>query len=215
MPPVAISPRKATAETKVVHALKMGLPLSDSPSPSPPETNEVEAVSPSVATPKPVGLTAEPVKEPAPEQEPPIQVVEKRDPVPPPVPVPDQQTELTPVSMRPASESPMPLGVKGKERTTKVGNLVAHFEDANRRRPARPPRMVEQTPISALVSTIRKGFEDMMPLPALDIVEEGDSVDMTPPSRPISGRRGDGIKGLNIRSKSGLGERTALTQLNS
>jgi hypothetical protein len=108
----------------------------------------------------------------------------------------------------------MPPGAKGKERANKVGDLVAHFEDTSRRRP-RPPRTVEQTPISALVSTIRKGFEDMMALPALDIVEEGDSVDMTPPPRPIGGRRADGIKGLNIRSKPGLGERTALTQLNS
>jgi len=123
---------------------------------------------------------------------------------------------FSPVFVHPVVEPPMPLRVGGKERINKVGNLVAHFEDTTRHKPVRPPRRVEQTPISALVSTIRKGFEDMRPLPALEMVEEGDSVDVTSPPRPIDGLKVGGVRGLNISSKSALGERTALTtvQLN-
>jgi hypothetical protein len=73
--------------------------------------------------------------------------------------------------------------------------------------------MVDQTPISALVSTIRKGFEDMRPLPALEVVEEGDSVAMTPPPRPIGGLKVGAIRGLNVRSKQGIGERAVLTTM--
>jgi len=142
-------------------------------------------------------------------QEPVVEVVEQNDPAP--VPITTGPIGLLPVFVHPVVEPPMPLRVRGKERTNKVGNLVAHFEDTTRHKPTRPPRKAEQTPISALVSTIRRGFEDMRPLPALDIVEEGDSVDVTSPPRPL-----DGLRGLSVRSKSVLGERTALTtvQLN-
>ena len=217
MPPVAMSPKKVTAETAVVHALKMGLPLLDTPQNSSPPTPKVEDVPPPVAAPEPVeavGPIDEPALEPVQVQEPTVPVVEQR--APDPVPVARQPTEPSSVFVPPVAEPLMPLKVKGKERVNKVGDLVAHFEDA-RRKPARPPRMVEQTPISALVSTIRRGFEEMKPLPALEMVEEGDSIDATPPPRPTGGLKVGGVKGLNVRSKPGLGERTALTtmQLNS
>jgi len=220
VPPVTMSPKKVTAETAVVHALKMGLPLLDTPKSSPPPTPKVEDVPPRVATPEPVEEpeepTVEPVHEAGYEQESTVQVVEQHAPIPDPVPAVKQPTDPLPVLVPLVAEPPMPLRVKGKERTNKVGDLVAHFEDA-RRKPARPPRMVEQTPISALVSTIRRGFEEMKPLPALEMVEEGDSVDMTPPPRPTGGLKVGGVRGLNVRSRLGLGERTALTtmQLNS
>lgn len=222
MPPVTMSPKKVTAETAVVHALKMGLPLIDTPQNSPPPTPKVEDHPPRVATPELVEEqkepAVEPVREPVQAQEPMVQVVQQHDPTPDsdPVPVAKQPTEPLPVFIPPVAEPPMPLKVKGKERSNKVGNLVAHFEDA-RSKPVRAPRMVEQTPISALVSTIRRGFEDMKPLPALEMVEEGDSVDMTPPPRPTGGLKVGDVKGLNVRSRLGLGERTALTamQLNS
>ena len=219
VPPATMSPKKVTAETAVVHALKMGLPLLNTPHNTPPPTPKVGDVPPRVATPEPVEEPEEPVVEPAQEpvriQEAAVQVIEQRDPTPDPVPVEKQPTE--PLVVPSVAESPLPLRVQGKEGANKVGNLVAQFEDANRRKPARPPRMVEQTPISALVSTIRRGFEDMKPLPSLEMVEEGDSVDMTPPPRPVGGPRVTGVRGLNVRSKLGLGERTALTamQLNS
>ncbi|KAF9653787.1 hypothetical protein BDM02DRAFT_3177240 [Thelephora ganbajun] len=214
VPPVTMSPRKTTAETKVVHALKMGLPLLGSPRHSPPPTTKVEDVPLRVATPEPAE-PEESTQEPAQVQEPTIQVVEEHGPAP--VLVAEQPTEPLPVLVHLVAGPSTPLRMKGNERTNKVGDLVAHFEDANRRKPDRPSRMVEQTPISALVSTIRKGFEDMKPLPALEIVEEGDSISITPPPRPIGGLKVGGVKGLNIRSKSGLGERTVLTtmQLNS
>jgi len=217
VPPVTMSPKKATAETKVVHALKMGLPLLRAPSPPLPAVTKVEDV-PSRVTPEPADEPQEAAVEPAQEfvqvQEPTAQLVEQRDPPPDPVLTEKRPEELLPISVHPVTESPMSLR---NERTNKVGNLVAHFEDANRRKPARPPRMVEQTPISALVSTIRKGFEEMKPLPALEMVEEGDSVEMTPPPRPINRLNVGGVKGLNIRSRLALGERTALAamQLNS
>ena len=216
VPPVTMSPRKATAETKAVHALKMGLPLLDTPPGTPSPATKVEDVPSRVATPEAVGELEAPAIEPVQEltqiQEPVVQVVEQHDPVPNPVPVAKQPTEPSSVFVPPVEPS-VPLRVKGKEVAKKVGDLVAHFEDPNRHKPVRPPRMVEQTPISALVSTIRKGFEDMKPLPALGIIEEGDSVDMTPPPRPVGGLRVGGVVGLNIRSKSGLGERTALTTM--
>lgn len=222
VPPATSSPRKATAETKVVYALKMGIPLSDTPPDSPPPATDIEADRPRVVTPGPAEEIGEPVDKPVQgpvqEQEPPTQVVEQDDPVPDPVSVSKpESTEPLPAPVPPVAEPPMPLRVKGKERTHKVGDLVAHFEDAGRRKPARAPRMVDQTPISALVSTIRKGFEDMKALPALEMVEEGDSVEMTPPPRPTGGLKVGGMRGLNVRSKSGLGERAALTamQLNS
>jgi len=215
VPPVTMSPKKVTAETAVVHALKMGLPLLGTPQNSPPPTPKVEDAPPRVVTPELVEEPKEPVVEPVQVQEP---VVQRHDPAPDsdPIPAAKRSTEPLPVFIPPVAEPSMPLKVKGKERSKKVGDLVAHFEDA-RRKPARPPRMVEQTPISALVSTIRRGFEDMMPLPALEVVEEGDSVDITPPPRPTGGLKVGGVKGLNVRSKLGLGERTALTamQLNS
>jgi len=216
VPPVTMSPKKATAETAVVHALKMGLPLLETPQHSPPPTPEIEDAPPHVGTPELVEEPTKPVVEPAHEpvqvQGPIVQVVQQHDPVP----TAKQPTESLPVFIPPVAETSMPPKLKGKERANKVGDLVARFEDA-RRKPARPPRMVEQTPISALVSTIRRGFEDMKPLPALEMVEEGDSVDMTPPPRPTGGLKVGGVKGLNVRSKLGLGERTALTamQLNS
>lgn len=216
VPPVTASPKKATAETKVVHALKTGIPLLDSP-PCSPSAFKIEDIPLRAATQGPVEepedptITVEPMQEPIQIQEPVVQVVEQHDPAPNPTPAAKE-----PVPVPPVVEPPMPLRVKAKEGTNKVGGLVAHFEEA-RRKPARPPRMVEQTPISALVSTIRKGFEDMKPLPALEMVAEGDSVDMTPLPRPIGGPKIGGVKGLNVRSKSRLGERTALTamQLNS
>jgi len=220
VPPATMSPKKVTAETAVVHALKMGLPLLETPKNSPPPSPNVEDVLPRVVTPElveePEERAVEPAHEPAQVQEPMVQAAEQHDPNPDPVPAAEQPTNTLPVFVLPAAEPPMPLKVKGKERSNKVGDLVAHFEDA-RRKPARPPRMVEQTPISALVSTIRRGFEDMKPLPALEMVEEGDSVDMTPPPRPAGGLKVGGVKGLNVHSKLGLGERTALTamQLNS
>ena len=222
VPPATMSPKKVTAETAVVHALKMGLPLLETPQNSPPPTPKVEDVPPRVATPELVEEPEEPAVEPTHEpvqlQVSMVQAAEQYDPNPnlDLVPAAKQPTEPPPVSVPPAAEPSMPLKVKGKERPNKVGDLVAHFEDA-RRKPARPPRMVEQTPISALVSTIRRGFEDMKPLPALEMVEEGDSVDMTPPPRPTGGLKVGGVRGLNVRSKLGLGERTALTamQLNS
>ena len=219
-PPVKMSPRKVTAETKVVHALKMGLPLT--PSHSPPPTARFEEVLPRVATPESVEEPeVEPAREPVQVQEPVVQVAEQHDSTytsaPDPALVAKELTEPLPVLVHPAIEPPIPLRVKGRDGMNKVGGLVAHFEDANRRKPTCSPRTVEQTPISALVSTIRKGFEDMKPLPALEIVEEGDSADMTPPPRPIGRLKVGGVRGLNILSKSGLGERTALTamQLNS
>lgn len=221
LPPATTSPKKATAETEVVHALKMGLSLLGTPSHSPPSTARVEGILPRGPTPEPVGkleeLAVEPAQEPVQVQGPVVQVVEQHDSAPDPALVVNEPTEPLPVFVHPATEPPMPLKVRGKERTNKVGNLVAHFEDPNRHKPARPPRMIEQTPISILVSTIRKGFEDMKPLPALEMVEEGDSVDMTPPPRPIGGLKAGGVRGLNIRSKPGIGERTALTavRLNS
>jgi len=217
VPPVTTSPRKVTAETKVVHALKMGLPLLGTSSHSPLPTTRVEDVVPRVPTPETVGEPEEPVVEPA--QEPVqvqgqlFQVAEQYDSDP--VPVAKEPTEPLPALVHPVAEPPMPLRVRRKEGANKVGDLVARFEDPNRHKPARPLRMVEQTPISALVSTIRKGFEDMRPLPALEMVEEGDSVDMARPPRPLSGLKIGGIKGLSIRSKSR--ERTVLTavRLNS
>lgn len=215
-----MSPKKATAETAVVHALKKGLPLLDTPNNPPPPVPEVEDVPPRIATPEPMEKSEVPADVPpqevVQEQELIEQVVEQHDPDPTPVPAAEQPKGPLPVLAPPAAEPSLPLRVKGKERANKVGDLVAHFEDA-RRKPVRPPRTVEQTPISALVSTIRRGFEDMKPLPALEVVEEGDSVDATPPPRPIGGPRVGGVKGLNVRSKLGLGERTALTamQLNS
>lgn len=147
-------------------------------------------------------------------QEPVVETVEQRDSAP--VPVTKGPIGPSPVFVHSVAEPPMPLRVRGKERTNNVGNLVAHFEDPSRHKPARPSRRAEQTPISALVSTIRKGFEDMRPLPAMEIVEEDDSVDVTSPPRPIDGLKSGGVRGLSIRSKSVLGERTALTtvQLN-
>lgn len=195
----------------------MGLPLLGTPPHSPPPTTRVEAAPPRVATPEPAEEpeepAVEPVQEPVQVQEPMVKVVEQRGPTPDSVLVEKQPPEPSSVLVHPAAEPPMPLVVKGKEATNKVGDLVAHFGDTNRRRPAHPPRTVEQTPISALVSTIRKGFEDMKPLPALEMVEEGDSVDTTPPPRPIGGVKVGTVKGLNIRSKSGLGERAALTAM--
>ena len=213
------SPRKATAETKVVHALKMGLPLLGTSSHSPSPTTRVEHVLPRVPTPEPAREpeepAVEPVQEPVQVQGQVVQVAEQHDSDPDPILVAKEPTEPPPVLVHPVAEPPMPLRVRRKEGANKVGNLVARFEDPNRHKPARPPRMVEQTPISALVSTIRKGFEDMRRLPALEMVEEGDSVDVTPPPRPLGGLKIGGAKGLDIRSK--LGERTALTavQLNS
>lgn len=197
----------------------MGLPLLDTPSRSPPPTTGVEDILPRVPTPEPVGEPEEPVVEPA--QEPVqvqgqvVQAVERHNPDPNPVLVAKEPIEPLPVLAHPVTEPPMPLRVRRKEGANKVGDLVAQFEDANRRKPVRPPRMVEQTPISALVSTIRKGFEEMRPLPALGIVEEGNSVDMTPPPRPVGGLKIGGVKGLSIRSKSR--ERIVLTavRLNS
>ena len=219
VPPVTVSPRKATAGTKVVHALKTGLSLLDSPPHSPPPTIEVEVVSTRILTPEPANKPVEPTigpirEEPVVVQEPPAQVVEQRDPAPDPIFL--QPEEPLTVPVRPIPELPMPLRVKGKEGKNKVGDLVAHFEDTSHRKPPRPPRTVEQTPISALVSTIRKGFEDMKPLPALEMIEEGDSVAMTPPPRPIGGLKVGGVRGLNIRSKPGLEERAVFTtvQLN-
>jgi len=221
VPPVTASPRKATAESEVVHALKMGLPLLCSPPHSPSPTAEVLPAH--VLTPEPAEEPVEPATEPAQEgpifkQEPPAQVVEQGDLVPEPVLLSKQQPAgPLPVFVHPVPEPPTLPEVRGNEGKKKVGDLVAHFEDTNRRKPPRPPRMVEQTPISALVSTIRKGFEDMKPLPALETVEEGDSVDLMPTPRPIGGLKVGHIKGLNIRSKPGLGERTVLTamQLNN
>ena len=217
--PTTVSPRKATAETKVVQALKTGLPLLGSSPPSPSPTTEVEVVRTSV----PTSELAEPATEPSREEpalivEPQTQVVEQHVPVPDPALLSKEQPpEPLPLLVHPAPEPPMPPKVKGNEGKNKVGDLVAHFEDNSRRKPPRPPRMIEQTPISALVSTIRKGFEEMRPLPALETVAEGDSVDMTPRPRPISGLKVGGVKGLNIRSKPGLGERAVLTtmQLNN
>ena len=222
VPPATASPRKATAETKVVHALKLGIPLLGSPPHSPSPTTEVEAVPVRVQTPEPAEKPIEPPVEPAQEVPvlilgPPALVVEQHEPAPAPVFLSKQPAESLHVPVHPVPEPPTPPAVKGKEVKTKVGDLVAHFEDTSRRKPPRPPRMVEQTPISALVSTIRKGFEEMVPLPALEMVEEGDSVDMTPPPRPIGELRVGRVKGLNIRSRPGLGERAVLTtmQLNS
>lgn len=218
VPPLTMSPRKATAETKVVHALKMGDPLRGAPSPSPPPTTRPEGVLPQAQTPEPVMESEEPatdsVQGPFQVQEPVVEVVEQYETAP--VPETTGPAGLSPVFVHPVAEPPMPLRVRGKERINKVGNLVAHFEDTTRHKPVHPPRRVEQTPISALVSTIRKGFEDMRPLPALDIVEEGDSVDMISPPRPADGLKVGSVRGLNISSKSTLGERTALTtvQLN-
>lgn len=215
VPPVTASPRKATAETKVVHALKTGLPLLCSPphSPSP----IAEALPAHVLTPEPAEELVEPATEPAqegPVQKLPAQVVEQGDPVPEPVLSSKQQpVEPLPALVHPVPEPPTLPEVRGNEGKKKVGDLVAHFEDTNRRKPPRPPRMVEQTPISALVSTIRKGFEEMKPLPALETVEEGDSVDLMPPPRPTGGLKVGHIKGLNIRSKPGFGERTVLTAM--
>jgi len=217
VPPVTMSPRRATAGTEVVHASKMDHPLLGTPPHSSPPTTRVEDVPPRVATPEPAKESEEPaaelVREPVQVQEPTVQVDEQHDPAPDPVPVANQPSEPLPVLVHPAAEPHMPLRVKGKEATNKVGDLAAHFGDANRRRPARPPRMVEQTPISALVSTIWKGFEDMKPLPALEMVEEGDSVDMAPPPRPIGEVKVGSVRGLNIRSKSEFGERPALTAM--
>ena len=222
VPPATISPRKATAGTMVVHALKMGLPLLGTTPDSPVPAREVETVPLPMAAPEleeePTEPTIEPTQEPVREQELPIQVVEQDNLVPDPVPARTPKAiDPLPVLVHHVVEPPMPLRVKGKERTNKVGDLVAHFEDASKRKPARLPRTVEQTPISALVSTIRRGFEDMKALPALEMVEEGDSIDMTPPPRPTGGLKVDGVKGLNARSKLGLGERAALVtmQLNS
>lgn len=215
VPPVTASPKKVTAETKVVHALKTGLPLLGTPPRSPLPSTRVEGAVSRIPTPEPAGVPEKPAvvptQEPVQVQGQAAQVAEQRDSDPDPVPVTKEPTKPSPVLVHPVTEPHMP------PRANKVGNLVAHFEDPNRHRPARPPRMVEQTPISALVSTIRKGFEDMKPLPALGMVEEGDSVDVAPPPRPFGGLRIGGVKGLNIRSRSGLGERTVLTtvQLNS
>lgn len=220
VPPVTMSPRKATAKTKAVHDLKMGLPILGTPphSPSPTKT-EVVVVPTRAPTPEPAEERVEPAIEPTQEepvliQEPPAQVVEQRDPAPDPVHLSKQQpAEPLPMLVQPVPEPPMPSRAKEKEGKNKVGDLVAHFEDSNRRKPPRPPRMVEQTPISVLVSTIRKGFEDMRPLPALEMVEEGESIDMTPPPRPIGGLKVGGVKGLNVRTKPGLGERAVLTTM--
>ena len=220
VPPVTASPKKATAETKVVHALKTGLPLLGTPPCSPLPSTRVEGAVSHIPTPEPAGVpekpAALPTQEPVQVQGQVAQVAEQRDSDSDPVPVTKEPTKPSPVFIHPVAEPHVPPRAK-KEGANKVGNLVAHFEDPNRHKPVRPPRMVEQTPISALVSTIRKGFEDMKPLPALGVVEEGDSVDVAPPPRPVSGLRIGGVKGLNIRSRSGLGERTALTtvQLNS
>ena len=219
VPPATVSPRKTTAKTKAVHDLKMGLPLLGSPPHSPSPTTKFEAAPARVLTPESIGPADEPAQEdPDPIQEPPTQVVEQQVPAPDPVLLSKQQpAESLPEPVELVTEPPVPPRVKGKEIKKKVGDLVAHFEDTNRRKPPRPPRTVEQTPISALVSTIRKGFEDMRPLPALEVVEEGDSVAMTPPPRPIGGLKIGAVKGLNIRSNPGLGERAVLTtmQLNS
>ena len=196
----------------------MGLPLLDTPPYSLP-TPKVEDVTSHVAVPEsveePRGLALESAQEPIQVEEPIVQVTEEHNPDP--VPAAKQPIEPSAIPAPAVTEPLMPLRVKGKEGMNKVGGLVAHFEDPNRHKPIRPPRMVEQTPISALVSTIRKGFEDMKPLPALEMVEEGDSIDVTPPPRPIGGLKMGGVRGLNVRSKLGLGERTALTamQLNS
>ena len=220
VPPVTTSPRKATAETKVVHALKMGLPPPSSPPHSPPPTVRDEDVLLRAPTPEPVGelggSAVGSAREPVQVQSTVVQMVEQHDPAPTPVPA-KGPTEPLPVLVHPIAEPPIPLRVRGKEGVKKVGDLVAHFEDTSRYKPARPPRMVEQTPISALVSTIRKGFEDMRPLPALEIVDEGDSADITPPPRSIGRLRAGDVRGLDIRSRSKLGERTVLTtvQLNS
>jgi hypothetical protein len=219
VPPVTASPRKATAETKVVHALKMGLPLLGTSSASPLPTTRVEDALPHIPTPKPAREPEEPTVEPGQEpiqaQRQIVQVAEQHDSVP--VIMAKELPELLSVPTHPVAELSTPLKSRRTEGANKVGNLVARFEDANRHEPARPPRMIEQTPISALVSTIRKGFEDMKPLSALEIVEEGDSADVTPSPRPIGGLKTSGVKGLNIRSRLGFGERTALTavQLNS
>lgn len=214
VPPVAASPKKATAETKVVHALKMGLPLLGSPPHSPSPTTEAEAIPARVLTPEPAEQATNPAQEePVLVQEPPTPVVEQHDPASDPTLSKQQPAEPLPGIIHPVPKPPMPPSVKGKEGKKKVGDLVAHFEDTNRRKPPRPPRMVEQTPISALVSTIRKGFEDMVPLPALEVVEEGDSVDVTPPPRPVGGLKVGGVRGLNIRSKPGHGERAVLTTM--
>lgn len=212
VPPATMSPKKATAETKVVHALKMGLPLLDTP-PCTSPTPKVEDVTLHVTVPNQVEELEDSVAEPAQEQ---IQVQEpaiQHVPTPVPLLVTKLPTVHLPTPAPPVTEPAIPLKVKGKEVMNKVGGLVAHFEDPSRHKSARPPRMVEQTPISALVSTIRKGFEDMKPLPALEMVEEGDSVSMTPPPRPIGGLKIGGVRGLNVRSKLGLGERTALTAM--
>lgn len=238
MPPVTMSPRKATAKTKLVHDLKMGLPLQGTPPDSPQRATKVENVPSRAVTPEPAEKPAEPAVETAPEpeepepihkpeeptiepahelvqiQEPLVQVTERCDSLPESISMPRlRPTESLPALVHRATEPPMPLRVKGKERSNKVGNLVAHFEDASRRKPARPQRTVEQTPISALVSTIRRGFEDMKPLPALEMVEEGDSVSMTPPPRPIGGLKVGGMAELNDPSKLGFGERVALTTM--
>lgn len=221
VPPVTASPKKATAETKVVHALKTGLPLLGTPPRSPLPSARVEGAVSRIPTPEPAGVPEKPAvvptQEPVQVQGQVAQVAEQRDSDPDPVPVTKEPTKPSPVLVHPVAEPHMPPRAAKKEGANKVGNLVAHFEDPSRHKPARPPRMVEQTPISALVSTIRKGFEDMKPLPALGMVEEGDSVDVAPPPRLVGGLRIGGVKGLNIRSRSGLGERTALTtvQLNS
>jgi hypothetical protein len=220
VPPVTVSPTKATAKTKVVQALKMGLPLLGAPPHSPsPTTTEVEAVPARVPTPEPAEPAIEPTQEESVQiQEPPVQAVEQLDPTPDPVVLSKRQpAEPLPIPVHPVPEPLMPSRANEKEGKNKVGNLVAHFEDSSRRKPPRPPRMVEQTPISVLVSTIRRGFEDMRPLPALEMVEEGDSIDMAPSPRPIGGLKVGGVRGLNVRTKPGLGDRAVLTtmQLNS
>jgi len=65
------------------------------------------------------------------------------------------------------------------------------------------PSKVEQTPISALLASIERGFRfpDFPPLPALAIVDEGEDESLHIPEACVAETRAD-IRALNIRPKS-------------
>lgn len=74
---------------------------------------------------------------------------------------------------------------------------------------------MEQTPISALLTSIERGFRfpDFPPLPALAMVDEGEdeSFDMSQVYTPVVKPT---VKGLNIRSREDRdGDRPVLLQM--